>query len=47
MGGPASSTTVEIYIQTHERTALSMVIHPPKVWERSVDDVCSILKRTH
>ena len=47
MGGPASSTTVEIYTQTHERTALSMVIHPPKVWERSVDDVCSILKRTH
>ena len=47
MGGPASSTTAEIYMQAHESTAISTALHPPKVWERLVDDVYSIFKRTH
>ena len=47
MGNPASSTTAEIYIQAHERTAISTTLHPPKVWERFVDGVYSILKRMH
>ena len=46
MGGPASSTTAEIYMQAHERTAISTALHPPKVWERFADDVYSI-KTTH
>ena len=33
MGGPASSTTAEIYMQAYERTAITMALHPPKVWE--------------
>ena len=33
MGGPASSTTTEIYMQGHERTAISTALHPPKVSE--------------
>ena len=33
MGCPASSTTAEIYMQGHESTAISMALHPPKVWE--------------
>ena len=33
MGGPASSTTAEIYVKAHERTAISTALHPPKVWE--------------
>ena len=47
MGGPASSTTAEIYMQAHDHTVISTAQHPPKIWERSVDDVYSILKRTH
>ena len=47
MESPASSTTAEIYMQTYERTATTTALHPPKVWEQFVDDVCSILKRTH
>ena len=47
MRGPASSTTAEIYMQAYERTAITTALHPPKVWERFVDDVYSILKRTH
>ena len=47
MGDPASSTTAEIYMQARERTAISTGLHTPKVWERFVDDVYSILKRTH
>ena len=47
MGDPASSTTAEIYMQAYERTAITTALHPPKVWERFVDDVYSILKRTH
>ena len=44
MGGLVSSTTAEIYMQAHERTPISTPLHPPKVWERFVDDVYSILK---
>ena len=47
MRGLASSTTGEIYIQTHEHTAISTALHPPKFWERFVRDVYSILNRTH
>ena len=46
MRGPASHTTAEIYMQAHETTAISTAPHPPKVWERFVDDVYSIVKRT-
>ena len=47
MGGSASSTTAEIYMQAYECTAITTALHPPKVWERFVDDVYSILKCTH
>ena len=47
MGGPASSTTAEIYMQAYKRTPITTSLHPPKVWDRFVDDVYSILKRTH
>ena len=47
MGGLASSATVKFYLQAFKQTAISAVLHPPKVWERFVDDVYSILKRTH
>ena len=44
MGGPASSTTAEIYMQAHEQTAISTKLHAPKVWERFIDEVYAILK---
>ena len=47
MGGLASSTTTEIYMQAYERTAITTALHPPKVWERFVNDAYSILQRTH
>ena len=47
MGGPASSTIAEIYMQAHEHTTVSTALHLPKVWKLFVDDVYSILKRTH
>ena len=34
-------------MQAYERTAITTALHPPKVWEPFVDDVYSILKRTH
>ena len=43
MGGPASSTTADVCMQTYERTVITTAL----VWERFVDDVYSILKRTH
>ena len=46
MEGSESSTTAEIYMQAHELTAISTALHSPKVWNRFVDDVYSILKRT-
>ena len=47
MGGPASSTTAEIYMQAYERIAIITALQLPKVWERFVDDVYSILKRRY
>ena len=46
MKGPASPTTAEIYMQAHERTAISTILHPPKVWGQFADDDHSILKHT-
>ena len=43
MGGPPSSIVAKIYIQATETTALTTTSHPPKVWERHVDDVFSII----
>ena len=34
MGSPASSTTAEIHMQTHEHTAISTALHLPEIWER-------------
>ena len=34
-------------MQGYEGTAITAALHTPKVWERFVDDVFSILKRTH
>ena len=47
MGGPASSTAAEIYMQSYKCTAITTALHPPKVWEQFVDDVYSILKHMH
>ena len=47
MGDLASLTTAENYMQGYERTAITTALHPPKVRERFVADVYSILKRTH
>ena len=34
-------------MQAHESTSITTALRPPRVWERSADDVYSILKRTH
>ena len=47
MRGLASLSAAEIYLQAYENTAITTALHPPKIWERFVDDVYSILKRTH
>ena len=47
MGDLVSSTTAEIYMQAYECKAITMALQPPKVWEQFVDEVYSILKRTH
>ena len=47
MGGPASSTKAEIYMQAHEHAPIFTALHPPKVWEQFVDDAHSIINCTH
>ena len=34
-------------MQGYEQTAISTALHSLKVWEQLLDDVYSILKRTH
>ena len=45
MGGPASSVVAEIFMQSHDKRALSTFLSPPKVYERFVDDTFCIIKR--
>ena len=47
MVGPPSSIVAEIYIQATETTALTTISYPPKVWERHVDDVFSIMRKSN
>ena len=47
MGGSASSATAEISMQAYDRTAITKALYPPKFWERSADEVYTILKRMH
>ena len=47
MGGPPSSIVAEIYMQATEMTPLTTTSHPPKVWERHVDDVFSIIRKSN
>ena len=45
MGGPASSIVAEIYMISIETTVITTADTPPRIWERHVDDVFSILRR--
>ena len=47
MGGSPSSIVAEIYIQATETTASTTTSHPPKVWERPVDDVFPIVRNSN
>ena len=44
--GPPSSIVANIYLQGTETTALTTTSHPPKVWERHVNDVFSIIRNS-
>ena len=46
MGGPTSAIVSEIYLQSLETTSITTADHPPKVWERHVDNVFSIVHKT-
>ena len=47
MGGPTSAIISEIYMQSLETTAITTADHPPKVWERHIDDVFSIVLKIY
>ena len=47
MGGPPSSIIAEIYMHWTETTALTTTSHLPKVWQRYVDDVFSIIRKSN
>ena len=47
MGGPTSAIVSEIYMQALEMRAITTADHPPKIWERHVDDVFSVIQRTY
>ena len=45
--GPTSAIVSEIYMQSLETTVITIADHPPKIWERHVDDVFSIVHKTY
>ena len=47
MGGPTSAIVSEIYMQALEMAAITTADHPPKIWERHVDDVFSVIQRIY
>ena len=47
MGSPASPVIANLFMRSFEEKALSTFQQKPKVWYRFVDDVFSIVKKTH
>ena len=47
MGSRTSAIVSEICMQSLETTAITTTDHPPKVWERHVDDVFSIVHKAY
>ena len=47
MGGPTSAIVSEIYMQALEMTAITTADHPPKIWERHIDNVFSVIQRIY
>ena len=48
MGGKTSSSTAGIDMQDHKYILqIPTAVYPQKVWEQFLDDVYSVLKRTH
>ena len=47
IGGPTSAIVSEIYKQSLEKAAITTADHPPKAWERHVDDVFSIVHQVY
>ena len=47
VGVPTSAIVSEIYMQSLETTVITTADHPPKVWERHVDDVFSIVHKIY
>ena len=47
VGGPTSPIVPEIYMQSLETAAITTADHLPKVWERHVDDVFSIVRKAY
>ena len=47
MGGPTSAIVSEIYMQSLETHAITTADHPPKVWERNVDDVFLVVHKIY
>ena len=45
MGGPASSVEAELYMQNHDNRALTTFENSPRIYERFVDDIVSVIKR--
>ena len=45
MGGPTSAIVSEIDMQSLETIGITTVDHPPKVWERPVDNVFSMVHK--
>ena len=45
MGGPAGSVVAELYMQNHDKRALTTFENSPRIYERFVDDIVSIIKR--
>ena len=47
MGGPTSAIVSEIYMQSLETTANTTADQSPKIWERLVNDVFSVVHKEH
>ena len=47
MRGPTSAIVSEIYMQSQGTTAITTEDHSPKVWDRHLNDVFSIVNKTY
>ena len=47
MGSPISSIIANMFMEAFENRAITIALHPPRIWKRYVDDTFVLQQQAH